>query len=301
MKSPIPELASEVNVWKLVIPKDKRREILRKHHDDVTSGHVGICKTYWKLCVRYYWPGMKRDVTKYIAGCRVCGEQKPEQKAPAGFMGLRPIATQPWQTISLDFVGPLPRSSSGYTHILVIVDSFTKYVVLFPLRSALAKLLVKHVEEGIFLLYGVPQTIICDNGVQMRSNEFRNLCKKYYVKISFTPLYYPRADPAERVNKTVKTMLSSFVKSDHRKWDVYLQSVACAIRSSRHEVTGYSPYFVNFGREHLNSGNYYNHLVPDEVSKEDETPKRLVGFQKMYEDINEKLQRAQLRNNNVII
>lgn len=296
MKSPLPELSSEADDWKLVIPKDARRELLQKFHDDATSGHVGMYKTYWKLRVRYYWPGMKSDVSKYITSCKVCGEQKPEQKAPAGLMGLRPIATQPWQTISLDFIGPLPRSTSGYTHILVIVDSFTKFVVLIPLRSASAKLLAKHVEEGIFLLYGVPQTIICDNGVQMRSNEFKNLCQKYNVKISYTPLYYPRADPAERVNKIVKTMLSSFVKSNHRKWDVYLQSVACAIRSSRHEVTGYSPYFANFGREKVNSGHYYDHILQREPPQEDEFPKRLLGYRKMYEDIRQRLQNAQLRN-----
>ncbi|KAB0800191.1 hypothetical protein PPYR_05931 [Photinus pyralis] len=113
-------------------------------------------------------------------------------------------------------------------------------------------------KENVFLLFGAPQYVICDNGVQMRSKEFEKLCKKYSVKISYTPLYYPRADPCERVNRVVKTMISSYVKDDHRKWDENISAIACAIRTASSEATGYSPYFINFGREYVLSGEEFS-------------------------------------------
>lgn len=105
---------------------------MRECHDVPTAGHAGVYKTYWRLCNNYYWPQMREDVTRYVRKCKTCAEIKPEQKAPAGLMGKRPKITVPWRLISLDLVGPLPRSSKGYTQILVVTDYFPKYVVLFP-------------------------------------------------------------------------------------------------------------------------------------------------------------------------
>jgi hypothetical protein len=291
----LPELASEGDYWKLVVPKDKRSALLRLYHDDPRSGHLGGYKVYWKLHNRHIWPGMKNDVYRYVRKCGVCAEQKPEQKRPAGLMGDRPEITKPWQSISLDFVGPLPRSSRGYSHILVVSDNFSKYVCLFPVRSANAKTLTRLIEEEIFLVYGVPEYLTCDNGVQMKSNQFRAMCDKYKVKIFFTALYYPRADPVERVNRVVKTMLSSYIKDNHRKWDEHLAAVGCAIRTAKHETTGYSPYFANFGRNYVSTGDQHQHPLENKNPSSD-IDRRLEGFHKMFERISERLKHAHQRS-----
>ncbi|KAJ8909328.1 hypothetical protein NQ315_003464 [Exocentrus adspersus] len=250
----IPELSQGGDYWKIVVPKDKRIELIRSHHDDARSGHVGVHKVYWKLHTHYYWPKMRADISRYVKLCRICAEQKPELKAPAGLMGSRPTISRPWQMISLDFIGPLPRSSHGHTQALVISDYFTKYVLIYPVRSATAKALTKIVEENVFLVYGVPERLICDNGVQMRSKEFQNLCRRYHTKLDYTANYYPRADPCERVNGIVKIMISSYTKENQRKWDENLQSLACAIRTTKSETTGYTPYYITFGREVSGTG-----------------------------------------------
>ena len=299
VKCKISELSSPSDHWKLVVPKDRRRSILFQHHDDVTAGHIGVNKIYWKICRKYFWPRMRADVIRYVKACKVCAQHKPEQKRPAGLMGTRSPPGRPWQIISLDFVGPLPRSVHGNTHLLVISDYFSKFVLLFPLRKASAKNLCSHLENSVFLLFGVPQVIICDNGVQMRSRDFDNLCNKYQVKIHFTPLYYPRADPCERVNKVVKTMMACYVKENQKKWDEHLSAIRCAINSSQSEVTGFSPYFVNFGREYVSSGVEFSRRYADatpDVSLEDTANTRIVGFRKMYQKIIENLVKAQERN-----
>lgn len=300
VKCKIPELSNTSDYWKKVVPKEKRLELLRSCHDSVTSGHLGAYKTYWKLHDSYYWPKMYADVASYVRRCKVCAAHKPEQKAPAGMMGSRPKVTRPWEMISLDFVGPLPRSSSGHKYILVISDYFSKFVHLVPLRAATSQSLVKHVEEDIFLLYGVPRFLICDNGVQMKSKEFKSLCASYQCKILYTALYCPRADPAERVNRVVKTMISSYVKEDHRKWDKNLAAFACAVRVAKHETIGYSPFYVNFGRNYVGSGVVYDSLLDDKGgSLVSDIERRGVGFRRMFADVAKRLQLAHERGKKV--
>lgn len=293
----IPEFTNEHENWKLVVPKDKRNEVLRHCHDDVTSGHAGVFKTYSRIRNQYYWPKLKYDVFNYVRVCKTCGAFKTERKLPAGLMGSRPKITQPWQLISLDFIGPFPRSSTGYTQVLVVTDYFSKYVLTFPVRSAKTASLIKCVEEGIFLVYGVPQYIMSDNGAVLRSREFVDLCRRYSTKPFYTALYYPRANHTERTNQTVKTMLSAYIKDSHKSWDKNLAAITCAIRTSKHETIGYSPYYVNFGREHKIRGSDFKEFAQQQDLKlDDEISNRQHGFRKMFADVERKIQRASERN-----
>jgi hypothetical protein len=75
-------------------------------------------------------------VIRYVRNCKVCHEQKAPNTARAGLMGEEKQVQFPSQMISVDLIGPLPKSTKGYSYLLVIVDWLTKYVVLFPLRKA---------------------------------------------------------------------------------------------------------------------------------------------------------------------
>uniref|UniRef100_A0A1Y1M360 RNA-directed DNA polymerase n=1 Tax=Photinus pyralis TaxID=7054 RepID=A0A1Y1M360_PHOPY len=292
-----PELQSEANHWKIVVPKPARRQLLARYHDHPTAGHVGVYKTYWKLCEQHYWPKMKDDVVKYIKNCTICAEYKPDQLRAAGLMGDRPKIKKPWQMISLDFIGPFPRSNRGYKYVLVVTDYFSKYVVTFPLRNATAKQLVNCIEEGIFLVYGTPQFNICDNGVQMKSKEFQQVCKDYRAQIFYTALYYPRANPTERVNRVIKTMIASYIKGDQKKWCKNLAAVTCAIRTSRHEITEATPYFINFGREHKLYGKDFENQVPeDAINANQLIEQRQIGYRKMFDRVRERLKSAREHN-----
>jgi hypothetical protein len=76
----IPELAQEHDYWKKVVPKDSRLKVLSRCHDDVTSGYMGVFKTFQRIRAQLYWPKMKSDIYRYIAGCKACAQHKVEQK-----------------------------------------------------------------------------------------------------------------------------------------------------------------------------------------------------------------------------
>jgi ribosomal protein S17E len=104
-------------------------------------------------------------------------------------------------------------------------------------------------------MFGVPEFIIVDNGVQFgRSREFQNFLNNYGVKPYYNSLYTPQNNPTERVNRTMKSLIVSYTDQDQRKWDENLDRVACALRTAKHEVTKQTPYLLNFGNEMIDHG-----------------------------------------------
>lgn len=274
--------------WLEVIPKANRRDIIRNHHDPPTCGHLGIYKTLGRIAAQYYWPSMRSDVARYINRCSICLETKPEQKKPIGLMlSETPNLIRPWQLLSVDIVGPLPRSSTGNSYILSVSDCFSKFCLLFPLRNMVATTIVKILEERVILLFGAPSKILTDNGSQFVSVVFKNFVSQYKIHHSLRALYHPQGNPVERVHRVVKTMLASYVKDNHRTWDKFLPKVAWAIRSARHEVTGVTPNFIIFGRELDISGSSNPSFSDD---RNFAVPNK--GLNELYNDISERLKRA---------
>lgn len=281
--------------WKTVLSKPERLQVIRDNHDSTKACHAGIYKTFERVKSSYYWPKMRADVAKYVNSCKVCVATKVIQKPPAGMLGKHPEATRPWQIISCDLCGPLPRSSQGYRFIFAVQDCFSKFVLLFPLRTATASAITRIMEDHVFLMFSVPQHIICDNGVQFKSREFANLCSDYFVNILFTPYYHPQANPIERVNRVIKTMLSCYVAQNQRQWCKLLPKVACAIRTATHEVLKLTPFFVNFGREHVISGNQYEEpQIPDANPKNPTEKAELLKA--IFKDVRQRLDKAHERS-----
>lgn len=249
LKPKYPDLEDLEQSWKRVVSKAERKEIIRKCHDPPTCGHLGVTKTVDRVARNFYWPKMRTDVAKYVRACRVCLQIKPPQHQVGEMLSATPTVSRPWKLVSIDIIGPLPRTTKGYAYILSVADCFSKFVLLFPLRSADAPAVTERIENDVILMFGAPEVFLADNGVQFRSKKFLEMTKIYNIKVSFRANYHPQANPVERVNRVVKTMLAAYIGNDHRKWDQQLPKIAYAIRSARHEATGLTPNFIVFGRE----------------------------------------------------
>lgn len=295
-------LKSNISDWKYLVPKNQRKQILKFCHDEPIAAHLGYAKTLARVTISYYWPSMRRDIHRYVKSCAVCGAQKAPCIARAGFMGKQKNVSFPWQVISIDIVGPLPRSSKGFSFILVVTDVFTKFTLIHPMRKALASTIARFVENDVFLVYGVPQYILSDNGKQFVSSTFKDLCHEYKVqKLLYTALYHPQANPVERYNRTINTAIRSYVNEDHKKWDAEIPKIAFALRTAVSEVTGFSPAFLNFGRVVPCRGDYYKSFCEvknAEMSCAD--PKSyaqdLGKLRDIYDDIKKRLSAAHERN-----
>lgn len=289
----------DLSSWKLVLPKEARALACEECHDQPMAGHLGTFKTYKRLQMKYYWPKMRQDIAKYISRCKVCQMVKYDQKLPAGLMGERRGIEEPWKMVAADLMGPFPRSLKGFKYILVITDTFTKFSILKPLRSATAKAVAQHLEDDVFLVYGVPSYLVFDNGSEFTGAPVKNLAAAYKCKILYNPSRHPQSNPTERVNRNVITMLRAFVGENHREWDKRLAQIGFALRTAVHETTGFSPAFLNFGREPSASGD------GTEVRKTLEIPTiedcgpygaRLQELRDVFEEVKQKLMNAHQKN-----
>lgn len=250
-------------VWKLFVPESLRTEVLKECHNNVIAGHFGIRKTLLRIKQHYFWYNMLGDTKKYIGNCETCAKFKVSQSLPAGLMGQHREVTRPWQIISLDLMGPFPKSKRCNTMLLVVTCWFSKFVLLFPLRTGKADKICSIMNDQ-FLLYGAPEYIICDNGKQFESHLFKDLASKYDIKLWYTPYYHPQSNPTERVNRVVGTMIAAYTKSKkHNEWDINLQEIGHAIRTAVHESTGYTPAYLFFGRETTISSLKLDKLILD--------------------------------------
>ena len=98
--------------WVLCVPTHMRERVLEENHNTPTSGHLGNRRTALRICHKYFWPGMTRDIRRYVARCKVCLEYKTPQQKPGGYMyTVHP--TKPWEVVCIDFVGPMLKSVKG--------------------------------------------------------------------------------------------------------------------------------------------------------------------------------------------
>jgi hypothetical protein len=89
---------------------------------------------YTDLKTRYWWYGMKRDITEYVSLCDTCQIVKVKHQRPVGLLQQLKISEWKWEEIGMDFIVGLPYTQDGYGLIWVIVDRLTKVTILYPSR-----------------------------------------------------------------------------------------------------------------------------------------------------------------------
>lgn len=251
-----------VDGWKLVVPPTLQQNILYECHDSPLSAHMGVKKTINRVKEKYFWPTMVKDVTAYVNNCEKCKCIKYPTVASRPLMGKFKEADKPWEMISMDYIGPLPRSKMGNTMLYVVTDFLSKYSILKPMKTGKTTPLIRFLEEDVFLVYGVPRVIISDNGPQFISNDFKNLLKQYNVTHWLTSRYTPQYNPTERVNRVIMSCIRAYIENTHSLWDINIKKIACAINTAIHDTTKFSPFFINYGRAMITDGNQHERFIP---------------------------------------
>lgn len=256
----IGEQTTDDMAWKLWIPQSLIPELLKKHHDDPLSSHCGINKTLERIRRYYFWPNLVNDVKNYINACEKCKTTKHPNKIMRPPMGNTGESHRFFQKLYVDFLGPYPRSRSGNIGIFVVLDHFSKFSFIHPVKRFTADVVIKFLEEHLFHIFGVPEIIVSDNGTQFKANKFNDLLKKYGISHVYTAVHSPQANASERVNRSVISAIKAYVSQDQKDWDENLSRIACALRSTIHSSVGTSPYFMAFGQHMVTNGSTYKLL-----------------------------------------
>jgi len=202
---------------KVYVLKDDmlRAEIIRLHHDIPVGGHGGQWKTVELVTQNFWWPGVTREVKRYVEGCDSCQRNKNHTEQPAGKLMPNSIPEKPWTHISADFITKLPIAQ-GYDLILVVVDRLTKMAHFIPTtEKTSAEGLARLFRDSVWKLHGLPKSIISDRGPQFTAGLMRELNRMLGIKSKLLTASHPQTNgQTERVNQELEQYLRMFI--DHR-------------------------------------------------------------------------------------
>lgn len=238
---------------RLYIPSDDalKTRILHECHDAPTGGHLGKDKTMEQVKRRFYWPRMDDEVHKYVTGCDACQRNKPSHQAKMGLHQPLPVPRWPWQQVSLDLITGLPRSKSGFDAIVVFVCKLTKMVhYVATITAVTAPQLATLFMREVCRLHGLPESILSDRDPRFTAHFWRALWEQLGTKLTMSTAYHPQTDgQTERANRTLEEMLRSYVNWRQTDWDVHLSTLELAVNNAKQASTGFSPFYLNYGKE----------------------------------------------------
>lgn len=229
-----------------LVPKSNRWQICKLCHDDI--GHFGVDKTISKIQENYYFPGLRRFVTKYVNSCLNCLYYKaPSGKKPGQLHPIEKV-TVPYHTLHLDHVGPFVRSKRNNTQVFVAVDGFTKFTIIEAVRSTKARHVIKALNQ-IIDIFGVPTRIITDRGTAFTSHRFKTFCQTHGIKHILNAVATPRANgQCERYNRTILSSLAALNGGmEDETWDEHVKTVQRGMNTTINRAIGMTPSELLFG------------------------------------------------------
>ena len=161
---------------------------------------------------------------------------------------MQSISTSgPLEIISMDFLH-LDKSSGGYQYLLVLTDLFTKFSQVYVTRNKEGKTAAERFYNDLILKFGLPGKILHYQGKEFDNNLFKHLAKFCNIKRIRTSPYHPQTNgQTERMNQTIINMLKT-AERNKSNWKDHIQKLVHAYNCTAHSYTGYSPYYLLFGR-----------------------------------------------------
>ena len=192
---------------------------------------------------------MKEHAQALARTCEACQKHENLIHTPAN--ELHPMLSPwPFATWGLDIVGPFTKATGSRRYLLVATDYFTKWVEAKALVCISAESVRKFLWEHIICRFGIPHSIISDNGAKFTAASIAALCTSYGLKHHFSAPYHPEGNgQAEATNKTLLGTLKKRLHQAKRQWVDELPAVLWAYRTTPKHSTGLSPFHLAFGTE----------------------------------------------------
>ena len=219
---------------RVVVPPMLRTALL----DELHSGHVGSSRMKELARSYLWWPQLDADLEQVTNSCPTCLENRASP--PKAMLHPWEWPDRPWHRLHIDHAGPV----NGQT-FLIIVDAHSKWVEIFPTKGTTSKESIGCLQH-LFSTFGLPVSIVSDNGPGFVSAEFEDFIQKCGIRHIKTAIYKPSTNGlAERMVQTFKRAL----KASSEPLKLTIDRFLFNYRMTPHATTGVSPAELMFGRK----------------------------------------------------
>ena len=235
-------------MFQFVVPQRHQSAALDGCHRE--AAHQGQCHSSALMQERFWWPGMTRDLRNRIKKCGHC--RKYEAAPPVAPM--KPLACSgPGELLHVDFTSieetvPL-KEDPVIRNVLVLQDHFSKYVVTYVVKDQTARTAAETLRNVYFGLFGAPAYLVSDQGKAFTGHVITHLRELYGVqKLRTSPYHAQTNGQVECMNQTIIRMIGKLEEDMKACWSEHLPELLLAYNATRSAVTGYSSYYLLFGR-----------------------------------------------------
>lgn len=226
-------------VWKnrVLVPEQGRKAVLEELH----GSHQGIPSMKGRARACVWWPGKYKAIEDAVKGCHTCQSNSSIASNSSKPSFSWPWSANPWSRIHLDFAGPVENQM-----ILVVIDSHSKWIEAIPMVHATSCATKQHLKK-MFAQFGIPRTVVTDNGSPFVSQEFEQFLVKSGINHLTSSPYHPATNgQAERAVQIVKQGLKKLKTGTMVD---RLAQILFHYRITPHTSTGATPAMLLMGRE----------------------------------------------------
>ena len=217
--------------------------ILNEYHTGKNNIHRGINETIKRIKEKYNWPGLTKDVEKYIRSCEICQKVKICRKNLSTPLVITETPKTPFERLNIDLFEYPTRN-----YALTIRDELTKFTQAYPIEDKKASTVVNTLLV-FFQHYGTPLRIHCDHGREFENALLKDLCELYDIKLTFSSVNHPQSNGSlERFHATLTEMIRAHnaENPNEHPFNILPYAVIC-YNNTKNKTHGFSPYELIFG------------------------------------------------------
>ena len=268
-------------VFQFVVPQRHQGATLDGCHREAAHQSQRHSTTLMQEC--FWWPGMTQDLRNHIKKCGRC--RKYEATPPVVPMKLL-ACSGPGELLHVDFTSieeTVPLKEDPVIHnVLVLQDHFSKYVVMYLVKDQTACTAAETLRNGYFGLFGAPAYLVSNQGKAFTGHVITHICELYGVqKLRTLPYHAQTNGQVKRMNQMIIRMIGKLEEDRKACWSEHLPELWLAYNATHSTVTGYSPYYLLFGRRPRIPVNY---LFPTLCDFPHQTKVSVVAMQKRLKE-----------------
>jgi len=237
---------------KVYVLKDEelRAEVVRLHHDVLAVGHGGRWKTVELVTRNYWWPGITKDVGRYVEGCNLCQRMKNRTEELAGKLKLGEVPKKLWSYLTVYFIMKLPVVA-GKDAILVVCDRLSKMAHFVATTEGIsAEGLARLFRDNVWKLHGLPESVVLDRRPQFAAELTKELNRMLGIKTKLSTAFHPQTDgQTEWMNQELEQYLRLFIEHRQKDWLEWLAMAEFTVNNKVHTATKVSPFMANYRKE----------------------------------------------------